>query len=206
MESKIIYNLSKEKCMSLFDHSTKLVFDPLRLSSRPVAMKAVFVLAGTLVLALASQISVPMVPVPITMQTFAVTMIGALYGWRLGAVTVLAWLAEAAVGFPVLANGAGGLAPFAGATAGYLVSFPIIAAIVGWLAERGWTGDKLVRSFAAHLAANALCLAIGGLWLADLLGMEKAWLLGVAPFILGGVLKSALAAAVLKGVRVYTGR
>jgi biotin transport system substrate-specific component len=198
--------LEKEKFMSLSDHSAKLVFDPLRLSARPAAIKAVFVLAGTLVLALASQIAVPMVPVPITMQTFAVTMIGALYGWRLGALTVLAWLAEAAVGFPVLANGAGGLAPFAGATAGYLVSFPLIAALTGWLAERGWTGDKVIRSFGAHLLANLLCLAIGGLWLASLLGMEKAWVLGVAPFILGAVLKSALAAAALKGVRIYTGR
>lgn len=192
--------------MSLSDPSSSLVFDPLRLSSRPLAVKAAFVLAGTLVLALASQIAVPMVPVPITMQTFAVTMIGALYGWRLGALTVLAWLGEAMLGFPVLANGAGGLAPFAGPTAGYLVSFPLIAALVGWLSERGWTGDKVVRSFLAHLSANLLCLAIGGLYLGYLLGAEKAWLFGVAPFILGGVLKSALAAAVLKGIRIYGGR
>ena len=192
--------------MSLSDPSSSLVFDPLRLSSRPLAVKAAFVLAGTLVLALASQIAVPMVPVPITMQTFAVTMIGALYGWRLGALTVLAWLGEAMLGFPVLANGAGGLAPFAGPTAGYLVSFPIIAALVGWLSERGWTGDRVVRSFLAHLSANLLCLAIGGLYLGYLLGAEKAWLFGVAPFILGGVLKSALAAAVLKGIRIYGGR
>ncbi|MDM9623653.1 biotin transporter BioY [Rhizobium sp. S96] len=192
--------------MSLFEPSTRLDFDPLRLSARPLAVKSAFVLAGTLILALASQISVPMVPVPITMQTFALTMIGALYGWRLGGLTVLAWLAEAMVGFPVLANGAGGLAPFMGPTAGYLVSFPIIAALAGWLAARGWTGDRIVLSFSAHLAANILCLAIGGLWLAYLLGMEKAWLFGVAPFILGAVLKSALAAAALKAVRVYTGR
>lgn len=192
--------------MSLSDPSSSLVFDPLRLSSRPLAVKAAFVLAGTLVLALASQIAVPMVPVPITMQTFAVTMIGALYGWRLGALTVLAWLGEAMLGFPVLANGAGGLAPFAGPTAGYLVSFPIIAALVGWLSERGWTGDRVVHSFLAHLSANLLCLAIGGLYLGYLLGAEKAWLFGVAPFILGGVLKSALAAAVLKGIRIYGGR
>ncbi|OCJ17934.1 biotin biosynthesis protein BioY [Rhizobium sp. AC44/96] len=192
--------------MSLFESSTRLDFDPLRLSARPLAVKSAFVLAGTLILALASQIAVPMVPVPITMQTFALTMIGALYGWRLGGLTVLAWLAEAMVGFPVLANGAGGLAPFMGPTAGYLVSFPIIAALAGWLAARGWAGDRVVLSFNAHLAANILCLAIGGLWLAYLLGMEKAWMFGVAPFILGAVLKSALAAAALKAVRVYTGR
>jgi biotin transport system substrate-specific component len=192
--------------MSLSHPHDVAAFDPLRLGSRSRLVQAGFVLAGTLVLALASQISVPMVPVPITMQTFAVTMIGALYGWRLGALTVLAWLGEAMVGFPVLAGGAGGLAPFAGPTAGYLVSFPIIAALTGWLAERGWTGDRYVSSFSAHLAANLLCLAIGGAWLAALIGAEKGWLFGVAPFILGGVLKSALAAATLMGLRIYTGR
>ncbi|PDT16361.1 biotin transporter BioY [Rhizobium sp. J15] len=192
--------------MSLSDPSHGLVFDPLRLSARPLAVKAAFVLAGTLVLALASQIAVPMVPVPITMQTFAVTMIGALYGWRLGALTVLAWLGEAMLGLPVLANGSGGLAPFAGPTAGYLVSFPVIAALAGWLSEHGWTGDRVVASFVAHFSANLLCLAMGGLYLASLLGTEKAWALGVAPFILGAVLKSALAAAMLKGLRIYAGR
>ncbi|GES44479.1 biotin transporter BioY [Rhizobium dioscoreae] len=192
--------------MSLLQHHDEVAFDPLRLGQRSLVAKTVFVLAGTLILALASRISVPMIPVPITMQTFAITMIGALYGWRLGAVTVLAWLGEAAIGFPVLAGGAGGIAPFMGPTAGYLASFPIIAALVGWLGERGWSGNRVVRSFLAHLSANILCLAIGGAWLAALIGAEKGWLLGVAPFILGAVLKSALAAAVLKTIQVYSGK
>ncbi len=173
-------------------------FDPLRLGARSLPMRIVFVLAGTLALALASRISVPMVPVPITMQTFAVTMIGALYGWRLGTLTVLAWLAEGMAGLPVLAGGAGGIAHFAGPTAGYLVSFPLMAAMVGWLAERGWTGRRLVQSFAAHFAANIFCLALGGASLATLIGLEKAMMLGVVPFVLGALLKSALAAALLK--------
>lgn len=192
--------------MSLSEHQQPIVFDPLRLGERSLVVKAVFVLVGTLLLALASRISVPMVPVPITMQTFAVTMIGALYGWRLAGLTILVWLGQAMLGFPVLANGSGGIAPFAGPTAGYLVSFPIIGALTGWLAARGWTGDRVILSFAAHLTANVLCLVIGGVWLAYLIGAEKAWLLGVAPFILGAVLKSALAAAVLKGIRIYDGR
>jgi biotin transport system substrate-specific component len=141
-----------------------------------------------------------MVPVPITMQTFAVTMIGVLYGWRLGTLTVLAWLGQAMVGLPVLAGGAGGLAHFAGPTAGYLVSFPLMAAMVGWLAERGWTGRRVVLSFAAHFAANVFCLALGGAWLAALIGGEKALMLGVVPFLLGAFLKSALAAALLKAI------
>jgi biotin transport system substrate-specific component len=172
-------------------------FDPLGISGRSLPVQAALLLFGTGVLALASQISVPMVPVPITMQTFAITMIGVLYGWRLGALTVLAWLGEAIMGLPVLAGGSGGLAPFVGPTAGYLVSFPIIAALAGYLANKGWTGRHVVKSFLAHLSANILCLAIGGAWLGTLIGAEKGLALGVTPFILGAVLKSALAAALL---------
>lgn len=172
-------------------------FDPLGISGRSLPVQAALLLFGTGVLALASQISVPMVPVPITMQTFASTMIGVLYGWRLGALTVLAWLGEAMMGLPVLAGGGGGLAPFVGPTAGYLVSFPIIAALAGYLANKGWTGSHVVKSFLAHFAANILCLVIGGAWLAYLIGAEKGLALGVTPFILGAVLKSALAAALL---------
>ena len=192
--------------MQISNPSRSLAFDPLSLATRPLAVKLAFVFAGTLVLALASQIAVPMVPVPITMQTFAVTMIGALYGWRLGVLTVLAWLGEAMLGAPVLAGGAGGLAPFAGPTAGYLVSFPLVAALAGLLAERGWTGNRVIRSFGAHLLANLLCLVLGGLYLAAMIGAEQAWLLGVAPFVLGAVLKSALAAAVLKAMRRFGDR
>ena len=98
---------------------------------------------------------------------------------------------------PVLAGGSGGLAPFVGPTAGYLAAFPIIAALAGYLANQGWTGSHVVRSFLAHFSANLLCLAIGGAWLGYLIGAEKGLALGVTPFILGAVLKSALAAALL---------
>lgn len=181
-------------------------FDPLGIRNRPLAVKAALVLAGTGILALASQIAVPMVPVPITLQTLAITMIGVLYGWRLGMLTVLAWLGEAMIGLPVLANGAGGMASFVGPTAGYLAAFPFVAAIAGALAARGWTGERVLASFAAHLLANIACLAIGGAWLMALIGVEQGFALGVTPFIIGAVLKSALAAALLMAVgRVMNG-
>jgi biotin transport system substrate-specific component len=163
--------------------------------------KVVLVVIGTLALALASQISVPMVPVPITMQTFAVTMIGALYGWRLGGLTVLAWLAEAMVGFPVLAEFKSGIAPFMGPTAGYLVAFPLMAIFVGFLTEKGISANRLFTGFSLHLAANLLCLLLGWMWLAQVIGAEKAWIAGVVPFLIGAVLKSALAATVLKATK-----
>jgi len=181
-------------------------FVPLRLIDRPLALRAVVVALGTLFLAASSWVEVPMVPVPMTMQTFAVTLIGALYGWRLGAVTVLAWLGEAMVGLPVLAGGAGGIAYFAGPTAGYLFAFPLAAALVGWLAERGWTGNgNLLSSFTAMLLGNAFILVIGGAWLAAMIGARDAVTFGVAPFILGAIVKSALATASVEATRRASG-
>jgi biotin transport system substrate-specific component len=174
-------------------------FSPLRLDSRSTAMKIAAILGGTLVLAATSQIEVPMLPVPITLQTLIVPLIGALYGWRLGALTVLAWLMEGAMGLPVLAGGAGGPAYFVGhPTSGYLIAFPIIAALSGWLAERGWNGRNALLAFASFLLANAVCLAIGAAWLSTLIGIEKAVAFGVTPFLVGALIKSALGAAILK--------
>lgn len=175
-------------------------FSPLRLEERNLALQIAAVIAGTALLALSSYITVPMVPVPVTMQTFAVTLIGALYGWRLGAVTVVAWLVEGAVGLPVFQNGTSGFIVFAGPTAGYLVSFPLVAALTGWLAERGWNGRRPWLAFAGALAGNLLCLAIGASWLATIVGVERAIAAGVLPFLIGAVLKSGLSATVLAGI------
>ena len=174
------------------------VFSPLHPQSRSLRWRVAAVLVGSLLLALSSQIKVPMYPVPMTMQTFAVTLVGALYGWRLGAVTVLAWLLQAAAGLPVLAGGAGGIAHFVGPTGGYLIAFPVVAVLTGWLAERGWNGHRVGFALLAMLAGNALCLLIGAAWLAILIGPAKAIAAGIVPFILGAMLKSALAAAALK--------
>lgn len=175
-------------------------FVPLKLAERSIAFKALAVLIGTAFLAVSSWIEVPMFPVPVTMQTFAVTMVGALYGWRLGGLTVLAWLGEAMIGMPVLAGGAGSLLYFAGPTAGYLAAFPVVAAAVGFLAERGLTRNPFV-SAAVMLFGNLLCLVLGASWLAHLFGFEAAWASGVAPFLIGAVLKSALAAATIEMLR-----
>ncbi|MEB2845750.1 biotin transporter BioY [Rhizobiales bacterium RZME27] len=185
--------------MSYLSTPTRIpAFSPLDLQNASLIWKGMAILLGTGILAASSYISVPMIPVPITMQTFAVTMIGALYGWRLGGATVVAWLVEAAVGMPVLAGGASGLLPFIGPTSGYLFSFPIIAALAGLLAEKGWNGHRPVLAFVSMMLANLMCLAIGGAVLGVMIGAEKALLLGVLPFLIGAILKSALAAAVLR--------
>src|SRR5690606_17881560 len=173
---------------------------PAWLQTRSPAVKLFAVIFGTLVLAASSHISVPMVPVPITMQTLAVTLVGALYGWRLGGLTVLAWLAEGALGLPVFAGGTGGFARFLGPTGGYLLAFPLAAVLSGWLVERGWNGRRVVLAFAAMLAGNAVCLLVGASWLATIVGLQKAIAVGLAPFVIGGVLKSVLGAVVLKAI------
>ena len=178
--------------------SSKPSFSPLRLQDRSLAWQVGAVVLGTLFLALSSYIEVPMVPVPITMQTFAVTLIGALYGWRLGAITIAAWLVEGAVGFPVLAGGAAGASHFVGPTGGYLFAFPLVGALVGWLAERGWNGSQVLLAFAAMVLGNLACLVLGTAWLAVMIGLEQAITFGFLPFLVGGLLKSALGAATLK--------
>jgi biotin transport system substrate-specific component len=137
-----------------------------------------------------------------TLQTLVVLMIGAAYGWRLGSATVIAYLAEGAIGFPVFAGPVGGIAPLVGPTAGYLYGFVAAAFVTGWLAERGW--DRSVPwLFVAMAFGHLIILASGVGWLAFgmKLGAEKAWLVGIAPFIAASLIKNALGAALVPAIR-----
>lgn len=181
--------------------STVTAANPLRaldVQSFTLPWKVVAIFVGTLFLALSSYIEVPMVPVPITMQTFAVMLVGALYGWRLGGITIVAWLVGGALGLPVLAGGAAGAHHFVGPTGGYLFAFPVAGMAVGWLASRGWNGQRVWLSFLAMLIGNAICLVLGAAWLAIFIGTDQAIMAGVVPFLIGGILKSGLGAMTLK--------
>ena len=156
---------------------------------------AVLAVAGTALLAISAQISVPMWPVPMTMQTFAVVLIGAAYGWRLGGATVALYLAEGAMGLPVFANG-GSTASLVGPTAGYLFAFVAAAALVGALVEKGW-GRSLFTTALAMTLGTAVIFAGGLAWLSTFTGVEKALAVGMYPFLPGAVFKIALAVAVL---------
>jgi biotin transport system substrate-specific component len=172
---------------------------PLSLTDASLVTKAVFVALGTLVLALSAWIKIPMIPVPMTMQTYVVLVIGALCGWRLAGVTVAAYLAEGFMGLPVFTNWGAGPAYFFGPTGGYLIGFLAAAVMVGWLAERGGTRD-LARATATLLAGHAVILGLGVAWLATGLGMgwEKAVIVGLVPFGLATVLKTALAVVTVR--------
>jgi len=157
-------------------------------------------IVGVIALAFSSQLAIPMSPTPITLQTLAVTLVGGLMGWRWGLATVLIWLGLGALGVPVFANGAGGASHLIGPTGGYLIAFPIAAVLVGRLVERGWDGRRPLLALAVMLMATALCLVLGGLWLATSIGVIRAWSGGVEPFLVGGLIKSVLGAAVLFAV------
>ncbi|MBN2752748.1 MAG: biotin transporter BioY [Rhodospirillaceae bacterium] len=185
--------------MSYFaGHHFKSGVGPVWLRSQSRVLQVVFVAVGVLILSGASHISIPMVPVPITLQTLAVTLVGAFYGWRLGGVTVVLWLIIGAMGVPVFSGATAGVQKFMGPTAGYLFAFPFAAMTVGWLLERGWAGHSVVRLFAVMLVGNAICLGLGGLWLGSMIGAEKALLKGVLPFLLGAGIKSAVGVICLK--------
>lgn len=172
-------------------------FSPLRPLGRSFSWQVGAVVLGTMLLAASSYVEVPLKPVPVTMQTLAVALVGALYGWRLGAITITAWLVQGAMGLPVLAGGAAGAHHFVGPTAGYLFAFPIAGAAAGWLAERGWNGHRVVLAFVGQLISNLLCLVLGAAWLAVLIGFEPAIASGVMPFLVGALLKAVTGAAIL---------
>ena len=167
-----------------------------------VARAVILVALGTALLALSAKINLPLPYVPMTLQTLVVLMIGAAYGWRLGSATVIAYLAEGAIGLPVFAGPVGGLAPLLGPTAGYLAGFVAAAFITGWLSERGW--DRSVpRLFVAMGFGHIVILAAGFAWLAFgmKLGVEKAWLVGIVPFVAASVIKNALGAVFVPAIR-----
>lgn len=172
-----------------------LIQQALGSRERNILRDGMLVLVGTMLLALSAKIQIPFYPVPMTMQSLVVMMIGAAYGWKLGGLTILAYLAEGALGLPVFASGAG-LAYMMGPTGGYLLGFVAAAAVTGYLAERGWT-KSVLGTLAAMTIGHAVIFLFGFGWLASLIGASKAYLGGVAPFYAATLFKTLLGAALL---------
>ncbi len=170
------------------------------LQERSVLQNILLVVAGSLLLTLSARIQVPFYPVPMTMQTLAVMLIGFAFGWRLGAATVLFYLAQGAFGLPVFAGTPEkgiGMAYMLGTTGGYLIGFVVAALICGWLAERGWDRSPLLVAI-AMVIGNAAIYALGLAWLGSVIGWDKPLVeLGMAPFLYGDLLKIVLGVALL---------
>lgn len=185
------------------------VWSPIQLS--PLARGIILALAGSLFVALCAQITVPLWPVPITGQTFAVLSVGLVCGWRIGGAALLLYLIEGAIGFPFFNGGKAGWASIAGPAGGYIWGFILAAALVGYLAERGWDRSFLSTA-AAMLLGNVVLYVPGLIWLtifyagpgAEYIaatGAETAWgasiKAGLLPFLIGDGLKLLLAATII---------
>ena len=188
---------------SLFE---TLVLDKVENYSQKFFRYVILTLAGSALIAICAQVSVPFYPVPVTMQTFAVILIGLTYGWRLGGITVSLYLVEGAIGLPVFAGGKGGMIVLMGPTAGYLYGFFLAVFACGWFAEKGLDRSCL-KLFVSLLAANVLLYTSGLIWLGNFIGWDKPVLdLGLYPFIPGDLLKIALVALLLPTVWKYVER
>jgi len=167
-----------------------------------LAMQFGLALGGTLLLTLSAKTKVVLGPVDMNLQTLAVLLIASAFGLRLGVATLLLYLAEGAMGLPVFQSTPEkgiGIAYMLGTTGGYLAGFVVMAAIAGWAADRGFDRN-LFKLFGAFMVAEVIMMAMGFAWLATLIGAEKAWQFGVAPFIVPDLVKLALASASVPAV------
>lgn len=170
---------------------------PMHLAAGRLVRPAVLVAAGVCLITLGAKASVPFWPVPLTLQTLAISVVAAAYGLRLGVATAAAYLLAGLLGAPVFAGMSVGVAPFMGPTGGFLAGFLVMAAIIGAAADRGW--DKAWPKILAAMAlANVIVFVPGLLWLGTFTGYgAKLLAAGLWPFALGTVVKTALAAALM---------
>jgi len=169
-----------------------------KLPTRLLQSLAVVVL-GSLLLTVSAKIEIPLQPVPFTFQTLVVLSLGVVFGPTLGLLSVLAYLAQGAMGLPVFAGTPEkgiGLAYMVGPTGGYLIGFAVAAYVTGWLARAKWDRN-VITMVLAMLVGNAVIYAFGVLHLSSLIGFDKAVEFGLKPFIVFDIVKSVAAAIII---------
>ncbi|MCA8878713.1 MAG: biotin transporter BioY [Rhodobacteraceae bacterium] len=170
------------------------------LPNQTLLTKLGLVLAGSFLVALGAQAEVPMFPVPMTLQTLAISVVGLTFGARLAGLTLLAYLAEGAMGLPVYSGGGAGVAHLVGPTGGYLFGFVAMAWMTGWLAEHGFGRGFIRMSLAALIPSMLLFVpGVAWLWYITPLDLNGAIAAGATPFLVGGLVKSVVAAMVAAG-------
>lgn len=169
-----------------------------RLISRSLTTDIALVVTGAMVVGVLAQVSIPMIPVSITGQTLGVLVVGGSLGMRRGAMALFTYLAVGVAGVPWFADLTGGPATLIKPSFGYIIGFVFAAALIGWLAERSWDRQP-VLSMVGFLLASLVPFLFGLPYLAAVLGITDLSLVmeyGFTPFILGGLVKCAIAAAI----------
>ena len=185
------------------------VFEPRSSTIGRVALAAITVLLGTLLITAAAKINVPTWPVPVTLQTFAIAALAAAFGARIGTATVVLYLIEGAAGLPVFAGATAGIPYLLGPTGGFLFAFVPMAFVIGRAADLG-ASARPGMLLAAMLIADALMLTLGFLWLLAL-GAGASWIdqsnivgsafaKAVQPFIVWDALKMVFATLTVSGL------
>ena len=167
-----------------------------------VAAKAFAALLGSALLIASAKAQIPFWPVPMTLQTLVVVLLGVVMGPRLGVATVALYLLEGAAGLPVFAGTPErgiGLVYMAGPTGGYLAGFVAAAWLAGAAAERGWTKAWTLRALTIA-AGFAVIYALGAAWLSTLIGVSAALKAGIVPFLLGDAIKLALGVVLIEAI------
>ena len=159
------------------------------------------ILFGSFLLAISAKVQVPFWPVPMTMQTFVVFLIGMTYGWRLSFFTLLAYIGEGAFGLPVFATGSG-IAYLMGPTAGYIYGMLLAVTIIGILAEKGFSNSYFM-SLISLLIGSIIIFTFGVGYLGSIIGYDKAINLGLLPFIPSEIFKIALAVALIPSLSKF---
>jgi biotin transport system substrate-specific component len=165
-------------------------------------LKYVFLaLIGSIILAISSKIKIPFYPVPMTMQTLIVLIIGIAFGWKLGLATISLYLFEGIIGLPVFSGSREkgvGLIYFTGPTMGYLLGFLVAVYISGQFIY----DNNLVKNFFKLLLATSFIYILGMAWLGSLIGWEKPiFQLGAQPFLLAELLKILIATFAINQIK-----
>ncbi len=190
--------MKKEKVMQILIASTPLIpalisnyFDGNGNSTKQLLVYAFLAAIGSLLLTISAKVQVPFYPIPMTMQTLVVLLIGMSYGVSLGTATILLYIMQGAFGLPVFANG-GGIGYIAGPTGGYIVGFLFSATLLGFLANMGW--GKTWKTTALAMIIGVCIIFLSGVgWLSLYIGLEAAILKGFIPFIYADFLKIVVA-------------
>ena len=164
-------------------------------SKKNLLAKIFLAAIGSLFLTISAKVQVPFYPVPMTMQTLVVLLIGMSYGLSLGAVTISLYIMQGVFGLPVFANG-GGVGYLIGPTGGYIVGFLISSILLGFLANRGW-GKTWKTTAIAMILGVCIIFLIGVSWLSVYIGLMPAVLNGFLPFIYADCLKIIIACVVM---------
>jgi biotin transport system substrate-specific component len=183
-----------------------------KLFSRSIATDIVLIFAGVALIAIAAQIALPLLPVPITGQTLAVLLVGTALGATRGGISLALYALLGLIGLPIFAAASSGWSVIAGPTGGYIVGFILAAILTGWLAQRRWD-RRFVGTFVSFLAGSAVIYAVGLPWLAVSLAslnqphdVGTVLSSGLYTFIPGDIVKALIAAGLLPLVWKFTGR